>query len=467
MSIDMIIRNGTVVTGGDVAQTDIAVNNGKILAVGDCALFQADRVVDAKGRIVIPGGIDTHSHYELPFMGETPPETWEQGTAAAAIGGTTTTIDFAIESVHGTTALEAVKNQLGRAEKLSTIDYATHGVFTDFRDLKKVASDFKGIVEMGVPSFKEFMIYKKQGWYINDWNLLKVLENSQKLGALVGVHAENAEIGESRAAELVSEGKVGYRYHGVAKPNFVEAEAIQRAISIAEFARSRVYIVHTSTREGVELVNDARRRGRPVWSETCQHYLTITRDIYETDLALYSMCSPPLRTKEDIDALWRGLADGSVSIVGSDHVAYTKQQKEKHAERFVDVPNGCPGAECRVPIVYSEGVEKGRLSLPRFVEVVSTNAAKMFGIYPQKGAISPGSDADIVIIDPTKEKTLDHENLHMGTDWSLFRGMKVKGWPAMTILRGKVIVEDEAFLGKAGDGHFVKGNIQDSIINSV
>lgn len=179
------------------------------------------------------------------------------------------------------------------------------------------------------------------------------------------------------------------------------------------------------------------------------------------------MCSPPLRKKEDIDALWQGIADGSVSIIGSDHVGYTKAQKEGHSERFIDVPNGCPGAECRVPIVYSEGVGKGRISLPRFVEVVSTNAAKMFGIYPQKGVIAPGSDADIVIIDPNKEKVLNVENLHMKVDWSLYKGMKVKGWPVMTILRGKIIVENEKFLGKAGDGKFVKGKIEDSVINSV
>jgi len=296
---------------------------------------------------------------------------------------------------------------------------------------------------------------------------LKVLQNAQKLGVLVGVHAENAEIGEPWQAEMINQDKVDYKYHGIAKPNFIEAEAIQRAILIAEYAKSMLYIAHMSTKEGVELIDKSRRKGLSVWAETCPHYLTITDDIYNTDLALYSMCSPPLRTQADIDALWRGLADGSVSIVGSDHVAYTKQQKENHADRFVDVPNGCPGAECRVPIIYSEGVGKGRLNLNRFVEVVSTNVAKMFGIYPQKGVIAPGSDADIVVIDPNKEKVLNHENLHMGTDWSLYRGMKIKGWPVLTILRGKVIVQDEQFLGKAGDGEFVKGNIEPLIINSV
>jgi dihydropyrimidinase len=468
MAIDMIIRGGFVVTGGDVSQTDVAINDGKINAIGNASrLMEADRVINASGMIVIPGGIDTHSHYELPFMGETPPETWEQGTAAAAIGGTTTTIDFAVENVHGRGATEAVRKQLARAEKLSTIDYTTHGVFTDFQDMTRVAAEFKRIVDMGIPSFKEFMIYRKEGWYISDWNLLKIFQNSEKSGGLVGVHAENAEIGEAWQAELVSQGKVEYKYHGVAKPNFVEAEAIQRAISIAEFAKSRMYVAHMSTREGVELVGKARTRGLPVWSETCQHYLTVTNKVYETELGLYSMCSPPLRTSDDIDALWQGLADGRVSVVGSDHVAYTKKQKEKHSERFVDVPNGCPGAECRLPIVYSEGVEKGRMSLPRFVEVVSTNAAKMFGIYPKKGVIAPGSDADVVIIDPNREKVLDHDRLHMGTDWSLYRGIRVKGWPVMTILRGDVIVEDERFLGKGGQGQFVKGEIQTSVIKTV
>lgn len=468
MPVDIIIKNGKVVTGGDVIEADIAIDGEKILAVGNLGELKADKTIDAKGKIVIPGGIDTHSHFELPFMGETPPETWEEGTMASAIGGTTTTIDFAVEGLlPGDGGFDTLKKQLEHADKLSVIDYTTQGVFTKFDDMDKVLSDFKEIVEHGCPGFKEFMIYKNVGIYINDWNLFKVLQGANKHGALVGVHAESADIGENWQAELVAEGKVDFKYHGVAKPNFVEAEAIQRAISIAEFAKSRLYIVHMSTREGVEMVRAARQKGLPIWSETCQHYLSVTDDIYNTDLALYSMCSPPLRKQEDIDALWGGIADGTVSIVGSDHVGYTKAQKEGHSEKFIDVPNGCPGAECRVPIVYSEGVGKGRISLPRFVEVVSTNAAKMFGIYPQKGIIAPGSDADLVIIDPKKEKILNVENLHMKVDWSLYKGMKVKGWPVMTILRGKVMVEDEKFLGKTGDGKFVKGKIEDSVIGSV
>jgi len=465
----MIIEGGKVVSGGQVNETDIAIDEGKIVGLGSKKTFpEADEVIDAKGKIVIPGGIDSHSHFQMPFMGEKPPETWEEGTIATAIGGTTTTIDFAVEGIHpGDNAFEAVKNQMEMADKEAVIDFSTHGVFTDFDDMDKVMELFGDIVDYGVPTFKEFMIYKSQGMYINDYNLLKVLQNAEEHDALVGLHAENAEIGESWQQELVEEGKTDYKYHGVAKPNFVEAEAIQRALSIAEFAGSKTYIVHMSTKEGVDLVKDAKRRGVQAWSETCPHYLTITDDIYDTDLALYSMCSPPLRKQEDIEAMWQGLADGTISIVGSDHVAFTKEQKEAHSDKFVDVPNGTPQAEVRVPIVFAEGVKKGRLSLPRFVEVVSTNVAKMFGMYPQKGLIAPGSDADIVIIDPDRKKSLDHEDLHMGTDWSLYKGMEIEGWPEMTIHNGEVIVKDEEFIGEKGRGEFVKGKIDEEVIASV
>lgn len=468
MAIDLIIKNGKVVIDDMVKETDIAIDEGKIINLGYKKTFPtADRTVDADNNIVIPGGIDSHSHYETTFMGETVEEDWGEGTKAAAIGGTTTTIDFAIEGEHGESAISAVDNQLKRAREVSSIDFTTHGCFTDFSDFEKMRSELRYIFSKGITSLKEHMIYKDEGIYVDDWELLKILEEVEKYDGLVGVHAENADIGENWREELVKNDKTDYIYQAESKPNFVEEEAIQRAISISKFANSNLYIAHITTKEGVELVKNAKKNKKNVWSETCPQYLTITEDIYETELALYSMCSPPFRKKKDVEALWNGLADGTISIVGSDHVAFTKAQKEAHSERFVDVPNGTPQSETRVSLIFTEGVIKDRLTLPRFVKVVSTNVAKMFGIYPQKGIISPGSDADIVIIDPDKEKTLNHQDLHMGVDWSLYRDKKIKGWPIMTILRGNIIVENEQFVGKKGGGKFVEGQPDQQILNSV
>lgn len=463
MSIDLIIENGTLALPEGVVKGDIAIDNGKIVAIGTSSVFpKAEEKLDASRKLVLPGAIDSHTHFELPFMGETPPETWGQGSVAALFGGTTTVVDFAIQQ-KGDTLMNAVKEKASRAGSLSAVDYSFHGCFTDFSNVENVIKEIKEAVDYGISSFKEFMIYKKQGWQIEDWNLYLVLQEAQKLSALVGVHAESASIGESMIDKYVQEGKVEAEYHPLSKPNFVEAEAIQRAISIARYAGARLYIVHMSTKEGVSLVKTARSEEAPIYSETCPHYLTLTDEVYSRPNGINYILSPPLRKKEDIEALWRGLADGTVSIVGSDHVAYTIEQKKRHSKTFAEVPNGAGGVETRLPILYSEGVEKGRLSLPKLVEVCCTNSAKLFGMYPKKGTITVGSDADLVVLDPKLEKILSVENLHMGSDYTMFEGMKVKGYPIITILRGNITVKDGEFLGKEGSGQFVKTNIKDEI----
>jgi len=467
IGIDLIIENGTVVFNGNILKTDIAIENGKIIKIGNRNHFPAaERVINAEGKLVFPGAIDTHTHFEQPFMGEVPPETWDQGTIAAAFGGNTMHIDFVVQE-HGKSLLDAIKAKVSYVDALSAIDFSFHACFTDFSDMDMIRAEVRKIIEYGIPSFKEYMTYRKEGYFVNDGELYQLLREVQKFGGIVGVHAENTFIAESLIEEFLKEGKKSAKYHPLAKPNFVEAEAIQRAISIANFAGARLYVVHLSTKEGLHLIKEAKCRGEPIFAETCPHYLTLTDDVYSRPDGINYIMSPPLRKKDDIEALWKGLSDGTISVTGTDHIAYTSEQKRRHSETFANVPNGVPGVELRLPIIYSEGVRKGRISLTRMVDICSTNAAKLFGLYPKKGAILPGSDADIVIFDPKIEKTITVETLHMGTDYTIYEGMKVTGWPVITILRGKVIVENESYLGKKGDGSFIKGRIVDEIIDTV
>lgn len=469
MIVSLVIKNGTVVSPFGVLKTDIAIEGEKILALGLISAFsKAEKVIDARGKIVIPGGVDTHSHFELLFMGARPPETWDVGTTAAAIGGTTTTIDFAPQE-KGESLLDAIKRQFARADELSVIDYTTKPILTDLSDLDKELDYMKEVVDYGVPSFKGATIYTKQGWYENDWQLYSILRRVKELGGMMTIHAENCLIGEQMQVELIKQGKTEPKYWSVAKPNFVENLAIQTCMMVAEVLGSNTYIVHTSTKEGPGIIASYRRKGLPVFCETCTHYLWLTEDKFEPKFpdGIMYMCSPPLRKQEDIEALWEGITAGTVHTIGSDHVAFTKAQKEEHCDAFDTIPNGFPGCEVRVPVIFSEGVLKRGLSLQKFVDVVSTNGAKIFGLYPKKGVIAPGSDADIVILDPDKKHSLNAADLHMGTDLSVFEGLEVTGWPVATILRGEVIVESEEFVGKVGQGQFVKGKLDHSIMDSV
>ena len=469
MDVNLIIENGTVVTALGVLKTDIAIEGERILAIGPKSTFpKADRVIDATGKIVIPGGIDTHSHFEISFMGAKCNETWDGGTTASAIGGTTTTLDFALQE-KGQSLLDTAKAQFAKAEKLSAIDYTTRPLITDLDDLDKLLSGMKEVIDYGVPSFKGATIYTKQGWYENDWQLYSILRRLRELDGMMTIHTENCLIGEGKQAELVKQGKTEPKYHGIAKPNFVENMDIQKCMMLAQAIGTKTYIVHTTTKEGPAIIAGYRQNGSPVFCETCTHYLFLTEDTFEPKFprGIMYMCSPPLRKQEDIEAVWKAIEYGWVQTIGSDHVCFSKAQKEEGCDTFMDIPNGFPGCEVRVPIIFQEGVLKRGLSLQRFVEVVSTNAAKIFGFYPKKGVIAPGSDADIVIIDPDKKHSLNAADLHMGTDLSVYEGMEVTGWPVGTVLRGKVIVENERYIGKAGDGQFVKGKLDNSIMDTV
>jgi len=470
MTADLIIKNGTVVSPLGVLNTDIAIKGEKILAIGEQGTSaKAERVIDAAGKIVIPGGIDPHTHNEIDFMGEASPETWDVATVAAAIGGTTTVMDHAPRR-EDESLLEAIKRQFSRAEKLAAIDYTTRGMFVSLTDdIDSIIAGMKDVVDYGIPTFKAFQIYTRQRWFADDWQLYRLLRQAGELNALVTIHAENCLIGENMQAELVKQGKTEPKYHGVAKPSMVEKTAIYTCMEMAQALGVKTYIVHTSTKEAPIIIGSYRKMGLPVFCETCTHYLWLTEKYFEPKFprGIMYMCSPPLRRQEDVEAMWKGIKAGTVHTVGSDHAPFTKKQKEANSNTFVNIPNGFPGVEPRVPIVFQEGVLKRGLDLQTFVAVVSTNAAKILGLYPRKGVIAPGSDADIVIIDPEKTHSLDAADLHMGTDLSVYEGMEVTGWPSMTILRGKIIVEDEDFLGRAGQGQFVRGKLEDSVMATV
>lgn len=469
MAIDLVVENGTVVTPDGIAKTDIAIDGGRISALGSKSVFpKAERVVSAKGKVVIPGGIDPHSHFENPgsfrAIGEKPDETWDMGTIAAAIGGTTTTIDFA-QQEKGKSFMDAVRTQFSRAKDLSVIDYTTTPIITDLSNLDKVLDYMREAVENGITSFKGGTNFGRLGWHENDWQLYSILKRVKEAGGMMMIHAENGLITDGRQEELVREGKTEPKYSSIARPNFVEYLDIQKCMMLAEVLGTKTYIVHTSTKEGQEIIAKYRRKGLPVFCETCPHYLTLTDDKLEPKFprGILYKCIPPLRKKEDVEALWKAVEDRKVQTIGSDHVPFKKKHKESRCDVFVNIPDGLPGCEVRVPLVFSEGVLRRGLSLRRFVEVVSTNVAKIFGLYPQKGAIAPGSDADIVIIDPDKRHSLNAADLHMGTDLSIYEGMEVTGWPVMTILRGKVIVENEEFIGELGEGEFVRGKLEDTV----
>lgn len=470
MVVDLVIKNGMVVAPGGAQKTDVAVEGEKILAVGGASCFpEAKKVIDAADKILIPGGIDTHSHFELYFMGVKSPEDWDTASIASAIGGTTTTIDFALQQ-KGKTLLDGIKSQFERAEKLSAIDYTTRPLITDLDDLEKVVNGIEECIDFGVTGFKGATIYRKPGWYENDWQLYRIMKRVTEVGGLWSAHVENCLIGEEMQNWLISQRRTDPKYHGVAKPNFVENMDIQKLCILAEELGTYIYVVHTTTKEGPGIIQSFRDRGVAAFCETCTHYLWLTDATFEPKFprGIMYMCSPPLRKQEDIEALWDGLKSGTVQTVGSDHCGFPMSQKQEHSARFNEIPNGFPGCECRVPIVYQEGVVKRGMTLEKFVDVTSTNAAKIFGMYPRKGVITPGSDADIVVFDPNKKHSLNAADLHMGTDLSVFEGMEVTGWPTVTILRGKVIVEDEKFIGARGEGRFIKAKLDPKVmINGV
>ncbi|HEV3168377.1 MAG TPA: dihydropyrimidinase [Isosphaeraceae bacterium] len=454
MIYDTIIANGTVVSAGGQEKTDVAIRGETIAAVGPGLAGGGATVIDASGKYVIPGGIDVHVHLELPFCGTVSSDDWRTGTRAAARGGVTTVIDFAIpygeQSLH-----EAFDNWMGKASSKACVDYCFHIAITNW---DRHGPEMEALVNKGCPTFKEFMIYASEGWQSDDRAIFNTLEQCKRLGAMLLVHAESSRVLDELIArhhtpELMQQ--YGARLHAMTRPNFIEAEAIQRAITWAEVTGGRLYIVHMSTAAGADLVKAARARGVDVYAETCAQYLVLDDSLFaRPDGHLYACC-PQVKKKADQDRLWEGLRSGEVAVVSTDTCTFTQEQKARWEGDWTRIPMGLPGLETLLPIVFTHGVRPGRLSLQQLVAKCSTNPARLMGLFPQKGIIAVGSDADIVIIDPAKTIKVDPATMETNADWNPYEGWPLGGFAETTFCRGRKIVDNYTFVGESGWGRWL------------
>ncbi len=451
-----LIRNGTVVTARDTVSADILVEGDRIKEVrAGIPEKSASRVIEAAGYYVIPGGIDAHTHLDMPFGGTTSADDFESGTRAAAFGGTTSIVDFAIQA-RGTRMRQALDTWWKKAEGRACIDYGLHMIITDLGNAG--LEDMDDMVREGVASFKLFMAYPNV-LMVDDATIFKALSQTSKNGALICMHAENGSVIDVIVARAIAEGKTAPIYHALTRPPGAEAEAVHRAIAMAEIAQVPVYIVHLSSEDALNEVREARDRGVPAFAETCPQYLLLSQDELARpnfEGAKY-VFTPPLRPKEHQAKLWEGLKHDHLQVISTDHCPFCfKDQKILGKDDFTKIPNGGPGIENRLQLIYHHGVNEGKLSLNRFVELTSTTPARIFGMYPRKGEIAVGSDADLVIWDPEAPYTISAATHHMKVDYSMFEGFPVRGNARMVMSRGEVIVDGDKFLGTPGRGQFLK-----------
>jgi len=456
--VKILIKGGQIVTAIDSYVGDILIEDSTIAVIGrnlETIVPSPDKTIDANGKLVIPGGIDPHTHLDLPFGGTSSSDDFETGTRAAAFGGTTTIIDFAVQ-YHGQGLNQALDIWFAKAEGKATIDYGFHLIVTDLPDQR--LPELGGLINQGVSSFKLFMAYPGV-FLVDDATIFKAMSVAAEKGGLICMHAENGVVIDVLVKRALAEGKTAPKYHALTRPTRAEAEGVHRAIAIAEMANSPVYIVHLSCYDALKEVQAARDLGLPAFAETCPQYLFLDYSYYEQEGfegAKYVM-TPPLRDKSNQEQLWKGLRGNDLQVISTDHCPFCfKEQKELGRGDFSKIPNGGPGVENRMSLIYDGGVVQNRISLNRFVELTSTAAAKIFGLFPKKGTIAVGSDADIVIFDPNREQTISAKTHHMRVDYNAYEGRTVRGVTETVLSRGNVIVENGSFKGKAGDGKFLK-----------
>ncbi len=458
MSYDLIVKNGTVVSASDTFIADVAVAGGRVVALGRVE-GAAREVVDAKGKVVVPGGIDAHTHFDMPFMGATTIDDFASGSTAAACGGTTTVVDFAIQK-KGQTFRHALDDWHRRADGRCAVDYGFHMIVVDFPD--KAEKEMDKLVDEGVSSFKLFMAYP--GIFMSDdATIFRALMRAKDNGGTICMHAENGSVIDVLVKKALAEGKISPEWHALTRPMTAEAEATHRAIALAEIAGAPIYFVHLSAGDAMEEVRAARARGLPVFAETCPQYLYLSHEDYRRpgfEGAKFVM-SPPLRPEGNSERLWRGLARNDLQVVSTDHCSFcmkagTNQPgKELGKKDFSKIPNGAPGVEYRMLLLW-DAVQKGRITENRFVEVTATAPAKIFGLYPRKGHLNPGADADIVVIDPNKTHTFTRAGHHSKADYNPYEGVTVKGAIAEVFSRGQALVRGGRWVGRLGQGRFLK-----------
>ncbi len=450
-----LIRNGRVVTASDDYHADILIEDEVVTVIGAKLELEVDHVIEAANRLVIPGGIDPHTHMELPFGGTQASDDFRTGTIAAAYGGTTSIIDFAVQ-YQGQSLLEGLDNWHAKAEGKAAIDYGFHLITTELVD--RQIEEMYTVMDEGVTSFKLFMAYPGV-FLVDDATIFRAMSAAGKRGGLICMHAENGVVINEIIKRALQEGRTAPKYHALTRPTIAEAEGVHRAIAISEMAEAPVYIVHLSSTDALNQVRQARDRGLPAFAETCPQYLFLSVENYNEpgfEGAKYVM-TPPLRERSNQDELWKGLKMDDLQVISTDHCPFCfKEQKELGLTDFTKIPNGAPGVENRIPLIFNGGVIENRISLNRFVELTSTAAAKIFGMFPKKGTIAVGSDADIVIFDPEAEQTISVRTSHMNVDYNPYEGKKIRGAVVTVLSRGRVIIEDGRYKGRPGDGQFLK-----------
>jgi dihydropyrimidinase len=463
MQFDTIIANGTVVNADKSIKADVGIVGEKIVKVGDDLTKKIKskgangetKVIDAKGCYVIPGGVDVHVHLAIPFCGTTSADDYNTGTRAAARGGVTSLIDFAIP--YGDESLQtAVDNWMAKADGKACIDYTFHVAVTKWsRHRHEMADMFK----KGFPTFKQFMIYEREGWQADDAAIFGALEKVRELGGMLLIHAESSRVLDElieRHHNAEEMQKLGARLHAITRPNYIEAEAIQRAVKWSEVTGGPLYIVHMSTAEGTDIIRDAHKRGlNHIHAETCVQYLVLDDSCFAGKDGHLFACCPQIKKKHDQKRLWKGLANDTVCAVSTDTCTFTREQKAAWKGDWTQIPMGLPGLETLLPLVYTHGVLKDRMSMNEFVDKVSTSPARIMGLGDRKGAIKKGMDADIAIIHPKKKLEVDLSKMETNADWSPYLGWKLAGFSRTTLSRGKVIVDDYKFCGQNGWGKWL------------
>ncbi len=452
--MSILIKNGRIITASSDSIADIFINGETIVSIGKNLEVNADEIIDATGKLVMPGGIDPHVHLDMPFMGTYSSDNYETGTRAALFGGTTTVIDFVLQT-QGKSLQTALQEWKARSNNNCLGDYSFHMAVTDFNDeTKKEIQHF--IEEEGITSFKTFMAYKG-ALMIDDRQMIGLMEEVKKCGGLINVHATNGDMIDYLIAKHRGEGKLSPLYHYLSQPEITEAEASERFVDMASYTGCPGYIVHLTCEGALNAVRNATKRNQKMFVETCIQYLILDASLYEQNFegAKWVM-SPPLREKKDQVTLWAGINQGLVQVVATDHCPFMWEQKLMGKDDFSKIPNGHPAIENRMELLFSEGVQKGKITLNKFVEVSSTNAAKIFGMFPKKGTIAVGSDADIIILDSNKTHTISASTHHMNVDYSGYEGWELKGKIETVLLRGKIVIDNNECKVQKGYGQFIK-----------